>query len=90
MPINRLLQSAAFDSEMTGLLGAAFDEAWESLKGSGALANESENIAVRELLAKRIIERGRCGENDHNRLVADALAHLARMPPSLRNRISEF
>ena len=89
MSMRQLFANAAFDSETTGLLGTAFDEAWETLKVSGALAETSHIIAIRELLAKRIIERGRCGEKDRNRLVADALADLARMPPLSRNRISE-
>jgi len=74
-----LLSNAAFDSEDTELLGAAFEAAWEKLNTAGsALAEGSEAAVIRELLAKRIIELAKRGERNPDRLVENALDHLAR------------
>ena len=74
-----LLSNAAFDSEDTELLGAAFEAAWEKLKTAGsALAEGAEAALTRELLAKRIIEIAKRGERNPGRLVENALDHLAR------------
>jgi hypothetical protein len=74
-----LLSNAAFDSEDTQLLGAAFEAAWEKLNAAGsALAEGSEAALTRELLAKRIIELAKRGERNPDRLVEIALDHLAR------------
>jgi hypothetical protein len=62
MPMVSLLSDAAFDSETTQLLGAAFEAAWEDVKTSGsALAEGAEAASTRELLAKRIIEMAKRG-----------------------------
>jgi hypothetical protein len=80
MPIGALLGTNAFDSETTRLLGAAFEAAWRKLEASGsALAGNSRAAETRDLLARRIIEVGRRGETNCDRLVEDALAHLARL-----------
>jgi len=74
-----LLSDAAFDSEDTELLGAAFEAAWEKLTTAGsALAEDSQAALTRELLAKRIIELAKRGERDPDRLVESALDHLAK------------
>ena len=79
MPMVALLSSAAFDSEDTELLAAAFEAAWEKLNTAGsALAEGSEAALIRELLAKRIIEMAKRGERNPDRLVENALDHLAR------------
>jgi hypothetical protein len=79
MPMVALLSNAAFDSETRQLLGRAFEAAWEKVKTSGsALAEESEAALTRELLAKRIIEMANRGERNADRLVENALDHLAR------------
>jgi predicted protein tyrosine phosphatase len=62
-----------------GHLGAAFEAAWKKVKTAGTgLAEESEAALTRELLAKRIIEMAKRGERNPDRLVEDALDHLAR------------
>jgi hypothetical protein len=62
-------------------LAAAFDAAWETIQKSGSpLAGEAEATSTRERLAKRIIEMGKQGERDHERLVSDALANLTGTP----------
>ena len=77
MPIDKLLASAAFEPDTVALLASAFDTAWEAVKKSGSpLAAEDQAAATREALARRIIEAGKKGERDMQRLVDDALAHL--------------
>ena len=77
MPIDSLLENAAFDLETTALLASAFDSAWDTVKKSGSPLAANENAAsTRNLLAKRIIKMGQQGERDRQRLVDDALAHL--------------
>jgi hypothetical protein len=79
MPMVALLSNAAFDCDTTQLLGAAFEAAWEEVKAAGSvLAEESQAALTRELLAKRIIEMGKRGERNPDRLVEMALDHLAR------------
>ena len=77
MPIDSLLENAAFDLETTALLASAFDSAWDTVKKSGSPLAANENAdSTRNLLAKRIIKMGQQGERDRQRLVDDALAHL--------------
>jgi hypothetical protein len=79
MPMVALLSDAAFDSETTELLGAAFEAAWEKVNAAGsALAEGPEAALTRELLAKRIIELAKRGERNLDRLVESALDHLAK------------
>ena len=79
MPIVPLLADGGFDSEATRRLGLAFEAAWQAVKASGMTpGDEAHAASIRELLAKRVIEMGRRGERDHDRLVEDALDHLAK------------
>jgi len=78
MPIRRLFNSAAFDPEATKTLASAFDAAWNVLRRSGStLAANNKALMTREVLAKQIIEMGRTGERDQQRLVKNALVHVA-------------
>ena len=78
MPIDSLLENAAFDLDTTALLVSAFDTAWDTVKKSGSPLAANENAAsTRDLLARRIIKMGQQGERNRQRLVDDALAHLA-------------
>jgi hypothetical protein len=76
MPVVPFLRDAGFDAEATLLLSSAFDAAWQAVRTS-ALADEMDAAASRDMLARRIIEMGRRGERNQDRLVEDALAHLA-------------
>ena len=78
MRVVALFSNAAFDSETTELLGAAFEAAWEKLKTAGTLAEGSDAALTRELLAKRIIEMAKRGERNPDRLVESGLDHLAK------------
>jgi hypothetical protein len=78
MPVVPFVADAAFDAGETRLLGEAFEAAWQVVQRSGsALADETHAASTRALLAKRVIEMGRRGERDHNRLVEAALHHVA-------------
>jgi hypothetical protein len=84
-----LLANAAFDSETTELLGAAFEAAWEKANAAGsALAEGSDAALTRELLAKRIIEMAKRGERNPDRLVENALDHLARSQATSHSAIT--
>jgi hypothetical protein len=85
MPISTFDRDAAFDSETTGLLGAAFEAAWDKAKADRWFADEAHAAALRDLLAKHIIELGRRGERDHDRLVQGALDYLASSSPPSDN-----
>ena len=77
MPIDKLLANAAFEPDTVALLASAFDTAWDTVKRSGSpLAAEDRAAATREALARRIIEAGKKGERNVQRLVDDALGHL--------------
>jgi len=78
MPILRLLKTAAFGPEESKVLAAAFETAWNVLRRSGStLAANDKAAMTRELLAKQIVEMGQMGERDHQRLVNNALVHVA-------------
>jgi hypothetical protein len=66
MPI-RLIQGASFDPETTRLLGLAYERACESV---------SEDVTIRETVARRIIWTARRGERDLETLVKYALDDL--------------
>ena len=78
MPILRLLKTAAFGPEESKVLAAAFDAAWNVLRRSGSILVANDKAAMtREVLAKQIVEMGQTGERDHQRLVNNALVHVA-------------
>jgi len=52
------IQDVFFDDEATHAMGVAFDQACQSLPHSGL------TVAVREIIAKRIIEAAKDGERD--------------------------
>jgi len=86
-PVNGLAQGDAFDAETTRLLGAAFDAAWEVVLASGSPPLDVRHAtAVREALAKHIIERVGHGERNLQRLVEDAL-RLWQGSPSARIKL---
>jgi hypothetical protein len=77
MPVVPFLRDAGFDAEATLLLSSAFDAAWQAVRTSGSGLADDMYAASRDMLARRIIEMGRRGERNQDRLVEDALAHLA-------------
>ena len=78
MAINKLVASDAFEPDSIALFASALDAAWDTVRKSGSpLAADDRAAATRDALAKRIIEVGKKGERDVQRLADDALAHLA-------------
>jgi hypothetical protein len=70
--------SSAFDNETVALLSGAFEAAWKRIRlPSSPAADQSRVDRLRELLAKQVIEMGKRGERDHQRLVQSALDRLA-------------
>lgn len=80
MPIYYLIQQEKITPDMTPILAAAFDTAWDKFKSSGSvLAEDACAPATRTLLAKRIIETAKNGEKDVNRLVDDGILYLSQV-----------
>jgi hypothetical protein len=72
--ILKFSREAAFTPETIQILAAALDEAWEGLRRSGSrLARPAYSRAMREIIAKRIIDMAQRGVQDRETLVADAL-----------------
>jgi hypothetical protein len=69
MPGLRLIAGASFDPETIRLMGLAYEQA--------CLTLGADNIAARELVAKRIIETARRGERDLTKLAAYGIEGLA-------------
>ena len=71
-------RETAFTPETIQILAAALDEAWERLRQSGSpLARPAYSRAMREVVAKRIIEMAQRGVQDREALVTDALRFVA-------------
>jgi hypothetical protein len=71
-------RETAFTPETIQILAAALDEVWESLRQSGSLlVRPAYSRAMREVVAKRIIEMAQRGVQDRDALVADALGFVA-------------
>jgi DNA-binding FadR family transcriptional regulator len=70
MPINRLLDNAAFDPAAITALRDAYEGACAALQ----LADRTDPLT--EVVAKRIIEHARRGERDPSRLCAVVLKEL--------------
>jgi len=76
-PMDSLLANKAFDAETMGVLGSAFDAAWERVEATDILPIDKGQVAsMRELLAKFIIATVEQGERDPNRLIEKALLRL--------------
>jgi hypothetical protein len=76
--ILKFSRETAFTPETIQILAAALDEAWERLRQSGSrLAKPAYSRAMREVVAKRIIEMAQRGVEDREALVTDALRFIA-------------
>ena len=63
----------ALDPEAITVLAAAFDEAWDRLRQSGSeCVRPAYARAMKEILARRIIEMAQRGTTDQQELVAGA------------------
>jgi hypothetical protein len=78
MSITPILTNSSFDPDAIKTLASAFDDAWETvLRSRGTLSRPPYASAIREVLAKRIIEMAQRGQTDPHRLSDDALQFLA-------------
>src|SRR6516162_7498377 len=67
-----------FSPDDVRILVAAFDAAWRSLLAKGiTFESDRESKAVRDTLAKHIIEQARYGERDQRRLRDGAVLQYA-------------
>jgi hypothetical protein len=71
-------RETVFTPETIQILAAALDEAWEELRLSGSqLARPAYSRAMREVVAKRIIDMAQRGVEGREALVTDALRFIA-------------
>jgi hypothetical protein len=77
--IVRLVErTTAFDPEETEILIAAFDNAWAQLCASGSeCARPAYSRAMREVLARRVIDVARRGVMDAGHITTEVLRFLA-------------
>jgi hypothetical protein len=68
----------AFDPESIQVMTAAFEDAWQSLPTAGVRFESDQSDALRDMLARCIIEAAQLGERDRRRLRDAALACLAK------------
>ena len=74
----KFFRETAFTPETIEILAAALDETWERLRQSDSrLARPAYSRAMREVVAKRIIEMAQRGVEDRQALVTDALRFIA-------------
>jgi hypothetical protein len=74
----KFFRETAFTPETIQILAAALDETWERLRQSGSrLVRPAYSRAMREVVAKRIIDMAQRGVEDREALVTDALRFIA-------------
>jgi hypothetical protein len=67
-----------FDPDTVKIVSQAFDDAWKKIEKSGnKFAKPAYANAMREEIAKHIIDMAGRGERDQNALVEDAILFLA-------------
>jgi hypothetical protein len=70
--------AAAFDPESIQVLASALDDAWNRIEKSGSwVARPAYSRAMREVIAKRIIEMAQQGVKNPHRLADDAVRFLS-------------
>ena len=77
MSITSIGTNSSFDPEAIKMLAAAFDDAWEAVQRSGCtLSRPSYAGAIREVLAKRIIELAQPSERGRSAIPRHELQGL--------------
>ena len=75
--LNVVWSKPAFDPEAITVLAAAFDEAWDRLRQSGSeCVRPAYARAMKEILARCIIEMAQRGTTDQQELVAGATSFI--------------
>jgi hypothetical protein len=68
----------AFDPETIELLASAFDDAWDQIRKSGSrFARPAYSRAMREVIARRIIDMAQQGMREQRALAEDSVRFLA-------------
>jgi hypothetical protein len=83
----KLVPETAFGPETIQVMAAALEETWGKLEESGSrLTRPGYSRAMREVVAKRILEMARNGVADREALVTNALKFVAANyePPGQR------
>ena len=71
-------ESATFDPETVQILALALDDAWDLFAKTGnRFARPAYSRAMREVVAKRIIEMAQRGVRDQKLLAADAVKFIS-------------
>jgi len=71
-------ESAVFDPETVQTLACALDDAWARIEKAGSrYARPGYSRAMREVVAKRIIEMAQRGVRDQEQLAADAVKFIS-------------
>jgi hypothetical protein len=71
-------QKTAFDPEEVDILVAAFDEAWSQLCASDSeCARAAYSRAMREVVARRVVEVARRGVMDARHIATEAMRFLS-------------
>jgi hypothetical protein len=71
-------ESAVFDPETVQMLASALDDAWGRIEKAGSrFARPAYSRAMREVVAKRIIEMAQRGVTDQEKLAADAVRFVS-------------
>jgi len=80
MPLASLLKEYDLGLDITSLMMAAFDRAWQTIIASNSPLGEDGNAAAaRLLLAKWIIAETQAGERNPKRLVEGAVEYMATL-----------
>ena len=75
--ILKFSRETAFTPETIEILAAALDEVWERMRQSGSrLTRPAYSRAMREVVAKRIMEMAQRGMEDREALVEDAVRFI--------------
>ncbi len=70
-------RQTAFDPEFVQVLGSALDDAWSRIEESGSrFARPGYARAMREVIAKRVIETAQRGVEDSRALAYDAVQYV--------------
>ena len=76
--ILRLMRGNSFDPEAISILSEALEDAWLKIEASGSgLARPAYARAMREVLAKHIIEEAQRGRYDRTELSSSAVRFLS-------------
>jgi hypothetical protein len=77
--IERFGEQGAFQPDEVRILVAAFDDAWASVRTSGApFAEPAYQETARDIIAKSIIDAAKTGERNQRALTEAALLQLSK------------